>query len=156
MKFSKIIRMEVIAFSLKLLGLYIGLSLFVCLYNLYLKKKGYDGIEWISCFDPIKWLSFGVGWFVWLFIRRFKHVFEQYIERYYNDDCSRCIAGGRCVGVDQMGDIVNTCGCSPGAKASSPLESCSGRYDPIIWRRGKYQKERKEYPMKIKVIYGEQ
>lgn len=116
-------------------------------YNRHLKSQKFDGISWIECFSPLKHLSFILGtiisWIPW-WIR------EQYVLRFYHDECRICIQTRHCV--DPSGR--SHCGCDAFKKACSPLESCKRKkYGKIIFNKKKAIEFLESTNYKIKVTY---
>lgn len=139
-------------FCLILFSTYVFISMIAYSINYKNKMKGLNGIPTIQCFNPIKWFSVFYG-FVLKFLLP-KHVFEQYVLRIYDPDCSICIDEGSCVGGVDCG-VDCACGCNTLAKMYSPLEKDSGgNWGPIIWNKIKYQKIRESFPVKIEPKYG--
>lgn len=128
-----------------LIAYIIGFSV-CCLKVFSLKRQGYNEMQCKDCLNPMKWLSFIVGFTMKFLIP--KHVFEQLVLRIYDEECRReCYNSedGRCV----------ECGCDAIAKAYSPQEQCSrGNWGPIIFNERAYRLHRKEYPISIKIKYG--
>lgn len=114
-------------------------------FNWSLKNEGLDGIPWKECFSPIKMLSIIIGFTLYIVIPM--HVFEQYVLRFYDDECrNTCLLGnnGKC----------KSCGCNTLAKMWSPLEKDSRKnWGKIIWSKKKYKILRSKYPVKIKIEF---
>jgi hypothetical protein len=131
----------------KILAIYEAIAGLAMLWNWHLKNnKGLEGIPYLQCNNPIKLFSVVVGFFLYFLFPM--HILEQYILRFYDEDCRKeCLLGhdGHCV----------TCGCHTKSKMWSPLEKDSqARWGKIIWRKSKYQALRKKYPVKINITYG--
>lgn len=115
----------------------------ICM-NAYLKKvKKLTGIGWKECFNPFKMLSVVIGFTLWVIIPM--HIFEQYVLRFYDDQCRpTCLLGnkGNCI----------SCGCNTKAKMWSPLEKDSkNNWGKIIFSKKAYIELRKKYPINIKI-----
>jgi hypothetical protein len=109
------------------------------------KQDGFDGRPWNDMFDPMVWFSFAIGHIV---SKVPNHVFEQYVLRYYNSTCRKCILSGECNYENEDGDLINNCGCPPDKKAGSPYEECDGidsddlsGYNKIIWSKEEYEQQ---------------
>lgn len=126
--------------------IYIVGAICACIANYVMKKKGLEGISYKECFNPLKMLSVLIGFALKYIIPQ--HIFEQFVIRFYDEDCrSECILGndGNCV----------ACGCDTIAKMWSPIEECKKkRWGKIIWSKKKYTAYRQLYPLKIKIQYG--
>lgn len=121
-----------------LAGLYL-FGVLTCLLSTRNNKEVDKG----KCFKPLSWLSYALGYVIKRFVPL--HVFEQIVLRIYDEECSRCVADGKCF----------DCGCDMPAKAYVPYESCSrGNWGPIIWGKKEYKELRKTYPVKIKIEYA--
>lgn len=131
---------------IKFITIYEILAAIAIIYNWWLKRKGLEGISYWDCQNPIKLFSVLIGFILMVVFPM--HILEQYILRFYDQDCRReCLLGnnGNCV----------KCGCYTKAKMWSPLERDSqNRWVGIIWSRKKYEKLRKKYPLKIKIEFG--
>lgn len=129
-----------------LFGIYAMAVISAVIVNYINKNNGLKGIPYTQCFSPIKLVSVLLGFILFTIIP--EHILEQYIIRFYDEDCrAECINGngGKCV----------SCGCHTRAKMWSPLERCSKtRWQEIIWSKRKYIELRKEYPLQIKIKYG--
>lgn len=142
---------SLIYWLIAVLYLYFFSAVMAIVYNMYLKHQGFDGISWLDCFNPIKMFSVFIGTVLSILLPL--HIFEQYVHRVYEPDCSQCIKAGKCIIIDEgSGELVNNCGCSPLKRALSPIEECVGRYDKIIFSKSKYEAERKKWPVTVKVI----
>lgn len=130
---------------------YLIISGIAYLVNKSNKKQGLKGIPTKDCFNPLKWLSVLYGFTLKILIPR--HVFEQYVLRMYDPDCSVCIKEGKCIGGLTCGNQC-ACGCDTIAKMYSPTEADSGEnWGPIIFNKKEYQELRKDYPVKITITY---
>lgn len=116
-------------------------------YQIYkLKGKGYEEYGYKTALNPVKWASFAYGYIFKTLLP--KHVIEQLVLRYYDEDCKTSC-------YDAPGGKCKHCGCDAIAKASVPFESCSGgNWGPMIMSKEKYQKQREEFPVKIEIKYG--
>ena len=108
-----------------------------------LEAQGYEEMTCKDCLNPMKWFSVVTGFILKYLVP--PHILEQMVLRLYDEDCSMCYKNGVC----------GVCGCDSIAKAYSPTESCSGdNWGPIIFDKQKYQKLREEFPIEIKISYG--
>lgn len=138
-------------FYLIVFSLYIVSVIIALIINNKNKKIGLKGIDVIECFNPFKFLSVAYGYLLKLLIPH--HVFEQYVLRFYDEDCSVCIENGKCIGGKVCGSECG-CGCDVFAKMYSPLEKDSGgNWDSIVFNKDKYSKIRDEYPIEISIKY---
>lgn len=133
-----------------IMGLYLIALISAMLVNRRLINQGFEGIPWEDCTMPSKMISFFLG-FALSFIPWW--IFEQYVERFYNEQCRPCISIGKCVSVDEDGEKINDCGCDPTKRAWSPLETCDGGYNKLILKESDYLEERRNYPMDIFIKY---
>ena len=120
------------------------------LFNAKLKREKFDGIHWKECFSPIKHLSFILGTIIaqipWW-------VMDQYVMRFYDDNCRVCIEDGLCIDPDTK----KSCGCNARKKVSSPFEVCKkGNFGKIIFNKEEALNHLNSIKYKIKVVYGEQ
>lgn len=139
-------------FCLLIFSIYSFISLIAVAVNENNKRKGLKGISTKDCFNPLKWLSVLYGFTLKILIPR--HVFEQYVLRIYDEDCQVCVEEGKCVGGSICGSDC-ACGCDTLAKMYSPTESDSGEnWGPIVFNKKEYERHREQYPVKIKIEYG--
>lgn len=125
-----------------LLFVYILGSMIAMSMNYSLKNKGLKGIEWYECFSVYKQFNVAIG-FVLKSIIPF-HIFEQYVLRFYDEDCKPCLDKGKCL----------YCGCDTKAKMWAPGEEDSNdNWGKIIWSKKEYEKYRKRFPVQIKTEY---
>lgn len=129
-----------------IIAIYLFSGISACIANYFMRKKGLKGISYLECFNPLKMISVLVGFILKYVIPQ--HILEQYVIRFYDEDCRReCVfsSDGKCV----------SCGCDAIAKMWSPIEEDSKkRWGKIIWRKSKYRAFREKYPLKIKIQYG--
>lgn len=124
-------------FLVALASLYL-IGVLTCLWA----TRGNPRIDKGKCFKPKSWLSYVLGYTFIRFVPL--HVFEQFVLRFYDEECSQCVGDGKCF----------DCGCSMPEKAYVPYESCSrNNWGPIIWGKKEYEELRKEYPINIKIDY---
>lgn len=130
--------------SIIITSIYVLASVSALYVNRGLKLQGFTGISTLQCFNPVKWFSVFIGYAFKYLIPL--HIFEQYVLRFYDPECRPdCISKGKC----------KICGCDSVCKAWSPIESCSkGNWPPVIYDKEEYQNFREEFPVKIKIEYG--
>lgn len=118
------------------------LSTALALYtNSRLIRDEFKGIPWKECFYPSKHFSFIVGNVFYYIVPLW--ILDQYVIRFYNENCRKCIESEVCTFNGKKG-----CGCNAYKKACSPLEQCSfDFYGPIIFNK----KEAKEFLSSIKL-----
>lgn len=114
-------------------------------YNSYNISLGYTGIPWKQCFNPLKMLSFVLGWGISIVP---KHIIDQYVIRLYSKDCRQCFKEGECFNEEN-----ENCGCPPYQKACSPFEACMGHWDPIIWSKKKWEKKILDNPFDLTINF---
>lgn len=141
----------IFAFLVLLVAGYFFATIVALVYNKRLKRNGFTGIPWKECFFPEKHFSFLIGYFV---SKIPKHIIEQYVLRFYDDECQKCYKSGECL---HRITKKKTCGCDPYKKACSPFEKCSNSYwGLIIFNKSKAEAFLKSLKYKISITYGDQ
>ena len=141
-------------YFLILISIYLTIGLSAVLINKFSINKGLKGIPVYQCFSPVKWMSVLYGFILKTIVPL--HIFEQYVLRIYDKDCSVCVKNGKCIGGLNCG-FNCACGCDTLAKMYSPFETDSGHnWDKIIFNKKKYEEFRKKYPITINISYDKQ
>lgn len=140
----------IIKLVLFILFIYMISVISALIFNAKLKMDKFDGIHWKECFSPLKHLSFMLGTIIaqipWW-------IMDQYVMRFYDDECRVCIEEGLCIDPDTK----KSCGCNARKKAASPFEKCKkNNFDKIIFNKEEAINHLKNTNYKIKVIYGQQ
>lgn len=136
---------------------YLGISGYALKINYDNKRDGFEGVPWLDCINPKKWYSVLYGTILYIIIP--PHVFEQYVLRFYAEDCQVCIKAGKCVGGSSCGADCS-CGCDTLKKMYSPFEKDSGNikgvgrsWTKIIRDKKKYEAVRRNSPVSINIEF---